>query len=65
MNSDVRKLLRKVRKQGGPCFEHGGHVRVFGPGGAKPFIVVPTTPSDHRTLKNCVAMLRREHGYDL
>lgn len=65
MSSDVRKLLRRVRKQGGTWRQRGGHVRVFGPGGAKPFVLLPSSPSDHRTLKNCAAMLRRTHGYDL
>lgn len=65
-SSDVRKLLREVRKQGAVVEQtRGGHQRIYGPGGRKPFIVLPSSPSDHRGLLNCRALLRRTHGYDV
>ncbi|MEV5043418.1 type II toxin-antitoxin system HicA family toxin [Streptomyces griseoincarnatus] len=62
MNSkDVRQLIKKLRAQG---FEatptKGGHWLVKK--GNVRVTTLPGTPSDPRSLKNCIAALKR-HGY--
>ncbi|MET9833798.1 hypothetical protein ABZ508_10550 [Streptomyces lavendulocolor] len=62
MNSkDVRQLIKKLEAQG---FEvtrtKGGHWLVKK--GSVRVTTLPGTPSDPRSLKNCIAALKR-HGY--
>lgn len=58
-DKDLRKLLKKLRKQG---FEtekvrRNGHIRVISPEGEA--IYHGSTASDHRSHKNFIAQLRR------
>ena len=59
---DVDQLIRKLRKQG---FEVDGdgkkHHEVTR--GGKFVTVLPKTPSDHRSLRNCMPYLKK-FGYD-
>jgi len=58
MHKDVRQLVRRLRKQDFNV-EHteNGHLRVSAAGG--PYIVIPSTPSDWRSMKNATVRLRR------
>lgn len=58
MHKDVRQLIRRLRKQDfDVCQTDGGHYRVSANGG--PYIVIPATPSDWRSLKNAKSRLRK------
>jgi predicted RNA binding protein YcfA (HicA-like mRNA interferase family) len=58
VNKDVRQLLRKARKQGWDWyFTRGDHVVLQSPSGKK--VTCAATPSDHRSLRNARAQLRR------
>ncbi|GAA3087283.1 hypothetical protein GCM10020000_87630 [Streptomyces olivoverticillatus] len=58
-DKDVRELKKALKKQGFVVREtKNGHYQVFGKDGA--FVtVLPGTPSDHRSLKNSMAYLKR------
>lgn len=62
---DVKKWA-KVAKAAGWRVEptKNGHVTFLAPDPAVPPIVVAGTPSDHRSMKNAKARLKR-HGLDL
>lgn len=56
-NKEVRELLQKLKP--GFRYEMGGeHIKVYD--GNRLITTVPNTPSDHRSLKNARAKLRRE-----
>lgn len=58
MTKEVRQLLKELRKQGFTIEESGRHFKAFPPGGG-PMTVIPRTPSDPRSLKNAIALLRK------
>jgi hypothetical protein len=57
-NKEVQDLIRKLQEQGWRI-EEGKHYKAFPPDTTKPMVVIPKTPSDHRSLKNTIAQLRR------
>lgn len=63
-NKDVRRILRALRTRHGieHDFRGSGHIGLLKDGNL--ISVMPSSPSDHRALKNKVAELRRM-GYDL
>ena len=63
MASDMTNLQRRLRKQGYVITQTRSlHLAVTHP--AKPGTVhMPSTPSDHRAIRNAVAQLRRTFGY--
>ncbi|MFD7980256.1 hypothetical protein [Streptomyces sp. NPDC059071] len=60
-SKDVRQLVKRVKAQGFDVTPaKNGHLRVTKKG---VFVtMLPGTPSDWRSLKNCMADLKR-HGY--
>jgi predicted RNA binding protein YcfA (HicA-like mRNA interferase family) len=58
-NKDLHALIGKASREG---FEvsrtNGGHIRLSRDGDATP-VIVPNTPSDHRSVDNTRAELRR------
>jgi hypothetical protein len=57
--SDINKLLRELARQGFTYRGTGsGHYLVWGPDG-KVVTTLPASPSDWRSLKNAIAVLRR------
>lgn len=58
MNSRARDLVRKLRKQGFDI-EHTrrGHLKVSRDGG--PFVIMPSTPSEYRGMKNAESLLKK------
>lgn len=57
-NPDVRKLV-DVARDSGCRVENtsGGHIRVYAPDGS--VVSLPSTPSDHRSVKNARSKMRR------
>lgn len=55
---EVRELLRKLVDQGWRI-EEGRHYRAYPPDKAYSPVVISRTPSDHRSLKNAIAELRK------
>lgn len=64
MTKDVRDLLKKLEAQGWRIVAGGKHIKAFPPDTTRPMVTIPTTPSDHRSLRNTIAQLRRS-GADL
>lgn len=59
MNRDIRELLQVCEDQGFHVrTTKGGHYLVTSPD-REAVTTVPSTPSDWRSLRNCVAALRR------
>ena len=59
-SSDIRKLKKKAKKQGWKIetSKRKGHIKWIPPG-KKKIVVSPGTPSDHRSMKNLRADLKR------
>lgn len=58
MNRDLQHLLRRARDLGATVtYRRSGHYRISSLGGAVVFTA--STPSDHRTVLNTRAVLRR------
>jgi len=57
MNPEVRALLKELRKSGAVIDSRHRHHKVFVKG--RCVGVIPKTPSDHRSIKNNIAALRR------
>ena len=55
MTSDLRHLLRDLRRQGWRI-EHSRHLRLYPPG-SRPPIACSRTPSDKRAMDNLLASL--------
>lgn len=57
-NKEVRQLLRKAKKQGWDVSKRkSNHLLLESPDGAT--VMVPCSPSDWRSMKNCEAELKR------
>ncbi|MEY9842517.1 type II toxin-antitoxin system HicA family toxin [Streptacidiphilus sp. EB103A] len=54
---DTRQLIKKLENQGFEVTLRNGHYRVFKDGTFT--VVMPSTPSDSRGLKNAMAYLKR------
>lgn len=60
MNKEVDQLLRELRVQGWRVERtRGGHYKAFPPDPAATPVVIPGTPSDSRSLRNTIGLLRR------
>ena len=60
MSRDVRQLVAALREQGWRVeLTKNGHYRAYPPAGAGSPVFLPGTPSDHRSLANTIALLRR------
>jgi hypothetical protein len=57
-SKEVKELLAKLQAQGWRI-EEGKHYKAFPPDLTKPMVPIPKTPSDHRSLRNTIAQLRR------
>ena len=64
VNKDVRQVLRRVAAAGLVVRQtRRGHTLVYAPTDlARPIATFAGTPSDHRSLRNSIADLKR-HGY--
>lgn len=59
-NKDMRQLVRQMRAQGWEVSRtRSDHLRFTSPDGHST-VYAPSTPSDHRSIRNVVAKLRRE-----
>ena len=59
---EIRKLVARLQDQGWRVDQlKSGHYRAYAPDG-EGTVHIPGTPSDHRSLRNTVAQLKR-HGY--
>lgn len=57
---EIRKLIKRARKQGWTVVTTGGgHLRWSPPDPERPFVITGATPSDYRAFKNIRARLRR------
>lgn len=63
-NKDLSNLLRRLRKQGWRIEQGRKHIKCYPADRSQPFVVLPSSPSDGRWLKNATAQLRRS-GADL
>ena len=62
-SKEVKDLIRSLRKQGWTVEQtRNNHWKATAPTGGQPEYIA-STPSDHRSLKNTVARLKRL-GYD-
>lgn len=57
MKKDLKKIFKALEDQGWRIDRRGKHVKCKPPSG--PIVTVPSTPSDHRSLLNSRAQLRR------
>jgi hypothetical protein len=65
MKKDIKNLHRKLEAQGWMLKPtRNGHVMAFPPDKSKSPVTMPSTPSDHRSLKNTLADLRRSGFQD-
>jgi len=56
----VKQLRRAAEAQGWKVEQtRSGHWRFVPPDRAKPIVIVSGTPSDHRSMRNSLAMLKR------
>lgn len=62
MDKDISRLLRSLEAEGWGIEYGGKHVKVRSPKTNKK-VVISTSPSDHRAIKNTMSRLRRE-GYE-
>lgn len=59
-NKDIAKIVR-IRVRTGWSFRRGKkHGKLVAPDGR--FVIVPSTPSDGRAVRNFLGDLRRRHG---
>lgn len=59
MKKDMKRLLAQAEAAGCRIVPtNGGHVSIYCPDG-KTIVTAASTPSDHRSIKNTVALLRR------
>jgi len=59
MNKDIRRLLRALEDDGYTWrLSSNGHPIVYAPTGER-VTTLPGTPSDHRSMKNALAPLKR------
>jgi hypothetical protein len=57
---EVRQLVSRLEAAGYRVTRGAsGHIKVYDPGGAM-ISSLPSSPSDHRSLKNGIAQLRRK-----
>jgi len=56
VNSDLRRLLRDLRRSGWRI-EQRRHLRIYPPGSGRP-VTSSCTPSDHRAYQNLLTQLR-------
>ncbi len=64
MNKEMKQLVKRLKKQGIEVDQSGKHLKAHRKGRPKPYVVMPRTPSDHRSIKNTVADLRRVLGFN-
>jgi predicted RNA binding protein YcfA (HicA-like mRNA interferase family) len=62
MNRDIKKLVQRAERQGFRLQAGKGHYMLFAPDGVS-IVTVAKTPSDHCTIPNTIADLRR-CGFD-
>lgn len=58
-----KKLIKKYKKQIKIVATGNKHFRVIQRKDGKTIAIIPNSPSDHRSLRNCRSLLRRK-GYD-
>jgi hypothetical protein len=58
-NKDVEQIRRWLRGRGFEVLHGGDHYLVVRPSNPGRTVTMPTTPSDHRSLKNTLAQLKR------
>jgi predicted RNA binding protein YcfA (HicA-like mRNA interferase family) len=64
VNKEIRDIVKKLEKQGWRIEQGGKHLKAYPADKSMPLVVIPGTPSDHRSLKNLIAQLRRS-GADI
>ena len=56
---DIKNLIRALESQGWRVEKtRSGHYMAYSPNG-KDIVTIPGTPSDHRSMRNTLAALRR------
>jgi hypothetical protein len=63
-SKEVQRIVKELERQGWRIIQGGKHQKAFPPDRDKPMVTIPNTPSDHRSLRNLIAQLRRS-GADL
>lgn len=63
MHKDTRALVKAARKQGFAVDETRRHLKFYHPNNPQNVVWVPSTPSDHRSVKNSIALLRAKLGF--
>jgi predicted RNA binding protein YcfA (HicA-like mRNA interferase family) len=64
MDKDIRKIVKQLEAQGWRIEQGSRHLKAFPPDKSQGMVVIPGTPSDHRSIRNLIAELRRK-GADL
>lgn len=60
MDKDWRRVVREATRQGWTIeFARRGHLKLIPPDPSKQIVVIHATPSDHRAIKNVIAVMRR------
>ncbi|HET9893725.1 MAG TPA: hypothetical protein VFQ44_02080 [Streptosporangiaceae bacterium] len=60
---DYRKIAADLVANQGWGYKHGGkHATLYPADKTKSPVIVPTTPGDHRALKNFIAAVRQRGG---
>lgn len=62
LKNDTKKLVEKAARQGWRVDDRGSRWLLFSPDGVT-IVTIHKTPSDHRTIANTVAQLRKG-GFD-
>lgn len=57
MDRNIKELIREAEKQGWTDVTGNGHTKLRTPAGY--MIVMPSTASDHRAVKNAVSRMRK------
>lgn len=62
-NKDLRVIIEALLDQGWRIEKgNGGHIKAYPPDKTMPIVVMASTPSDARAIKNIRAMVRRSGG---
>lgn len=63
MNKQVKKLVKDLEAQGWRTeFTGSGHIKAMPPDREHSPVIIPCSPSDHRSLKNCLSNIRHRGG---
>ncbi len=58
-NKDLNQYLKKLTDAGWELESRGRHIKLFFPDSGWPFVMVPKSPSDMRSINNLKAKVRQ------